>query len=98
MVLVAAPAATLAQTAGQIVFDPTEINRTDCETADATIELDVRAVGRRELESVEAEIMAIASSSTVPDVTTSVELVFSPPWDVRMADIAALQQLGLIPR
>ena len=32
------------------------------------------------------------------DGTTSVELVFSPPWDVRMADIAALQQLGLIPR
>jgi len=39
-VLVAAPAATLAQTAGQIVFDPTEINKTACDSADATIELD----------------------------------------------------------
>jgi metal-sulfur cluster biosynthetic enzyme len=32
------------------------------------------------------------------DGTTSVELVFDPPWDVRMADRAALQELGLIPR
>jgi MYXO-CTERM domain-containing protein len=39
-VLVAAPAATLAQTAGQIVFDPTEINKADCDAANATIALD----------------------------------------------------------
>ncbi len=30
--------------------------------------------------------------------TTSVELVFDPPWDVRMADEGALRRLGLIPR
>lgn len=29
---------------------------------------------------------------------TSVEMVFDPPWDVRMADRAALQHLGIIPR
>lgn len=32
------------------------------------------------------------------DGTTSVEMVFDPPWDVRMADMAALQRLGLVPR
>lgn len=32
------------------------------------------------------------------DGTTSVEMVFDPPWDVRMADMAALRHLGLIPR
>lgn len=30
--------------------------------------------------------------------TTSVELVFDPPWDVRMADERALRRLGLLPR
>jgi metal-sulfur cluster biosynthetic enzyme len=30
--------------------------------------------------------------------TTSVELVFDPPWDVRMADERALRHLGLLPR
>ena len=34
----------------------------------------------------------------VREGTTSVELVFDPPWDVRMADRGALQRLGLIPR
>ncbi len=32
------------------------------------------------------------------DGTTSVEMVFDPPWDVGMADMAALQRLGLVPR
>ena len=32
------------------------------------------------------------------DGTTSVEMVFDPPWDVGMADKAALQRLGLVPR
>ncbi|GMV85563.1 MAG: SUF system Fe-S cluster assembly protein [Dehalococcoidia bacterium] len=32
------------------------------------------------------------------DGTASVELVFDPPWDVRMADERALRHLGLVPR
>ncbi len=40
----------------------------------ASIEIDVRAVERRQLEAVEAAIMEIAQSSTVPDVSTTVEL------------------------
>ena len=32
------------------------------------------------------------------DGATSVEMVFDPPWDVRMADRPALEHLGLIPR
>lgn len=32
----------------------------------------------------------------VREGTTSVELVFEPAWDVRMADQAALRRLGLI--
>ncbi len=40
----------------------------------ASIEIDVRAVERRQLEAVEVAITEIAQSSTVPDVSTIVEL------------------------
>jgi glutamate carboxypeptidase len=40
----------------------------------ASIEVDVRAVTRHDLESIEAAIMAIASRSTVGDVSTTVEV------------------------
>ena len=41
----------------------------------ASIEVDVRAVERAQLESVEAAIKSIADTSTVPDVSTTIELV-----------------------
>lgn len=54
----------------------------------ASIEIDVRAVDRRHLESVEAAIMAIATASTVPDVETTVELV-SRHWPMERTSSSA---------
>ncbi len=68
----------------------------------ASIEVDVRAVTRHDLESIEAAIMAIASRSTVADVSTTIEMV-SRHWPmerteqserlVRLA-VEAAKQLG----
>ena len=56
----------------------------------AAIDIDVRAVERRQLESVEAAITAIAEASTVPDVSTTIELV-SRHWPMeRTSDSARL--------
>jgi glutamate carboxypeptidase len=54
----------------------------------ATIEVDVRAVARGDLESAEAEIRAIAGSSTVPDVTTTVDVV-SRHWPMERTEASA---------
>jgi glutamate carboxypeptidase len=57
--------------------------------ADSTsLEIDVRAVERRELESLEAAILAVAESSTVADVTTSVE-VKSHHWPMERTTASA---------
>ena len=58
----------------------------------ASLEIDVRAVERRELESLEAAIMAIAGSSSVADVSTIVEMM-SHHWPMeRTAASARLVQ------
>ena len=54
----------------------------------ADVEIDVRAVERRHLESVEAAIMAIAETSTVPDVMGTVE-VASRHWPMERTDASA---------
>jgi glutamate carboxypeptidase len=54
----------------------------------AVIELDVRAVERRQLESVEAAITAIAEASTVADVSTTLELA-SRHWPMERTDAVA---------
>ncbi len=54
----------------------------------AIIEVDVRAVERRHLESVEAAIVAIAETSTVPDVIGSVE-VATRHWPMERTEASA---------
>jgi glutamate carboxypeptidase len=51
----------------------------------ATLEIDVRAVGRRELEAVEAAIRAVADASSVPDTRTDIELL-SRHWPMERTE------------
>ncbi len=54
----------------------------------AIIEVDVRAVERRHLESVEAAILAIAETSTVPEVLGTVE-VATRHWPMERTEASA---------
>ncbi len=54
----------------------------------ASIEVDVRAVERRHLESVEAAILTIAETSTVPDVIATVE-VATRHWPMERTEASA---------
>ena len=54
----------------------------------ADIEVDVRAVERRHLESVEAAILAIAEAPTVPGVTGAVEIA-ARHWPMERTDASA---------